>query len=410
MKFIHTADLQIGARFTQFGDKADLLRSARLSTFKRILEVAAEKKAEAVLVSGDTFESNQISDDLVEKTYELLKAHPDVPVVLLPGNHDPLDGPGCIWRRKPFSEPPAHVTVCESQDIFEIGQASFLPVPITQKISTKDPSLPMVDMAESVSKDNIKIGITHGALAIESKHQPNDHPIALDAASRAGLDYLAIGHWHKPQEYDKNRLVMPGTPEPDDFDQGSGTVSFVEISSPGAEPSITHLDCATYSWQKVSVNLLDQDATSEVIANSLSNCDSQPDFTVLRMELEGPLPAEKRDVLFSSITELTEEYVAVLIKDDTTTILSESLWNACLQEHPLLAQVFADVQQARSYSTGDQPALDCTGQEKLTINEFQNICENMHIDLNKLDKTTFESMMSLLTAEVGKIQSGGGSE
>src|SRR5436853_182870 len=73
------------------------------------------------------------------------------------------------------------------------------------------------------------IGVTHGAPAIEGKHQPNDFPIALDAASRAGLAYLAIGHWHNwLADLDGGRIVMPGTPEPDRFDhERCGFVSLV---------------------------------------------------------------------------------------------------------------------------------------------------------------------------------------
>ena len=79
--------------------------------------------------------------------------------------------------------------------------------------------------------------MTYGALAIPGKHQPNDFPIALNAASRAGVDYLAVGHWHNWQTYDNDRLVMPGTPEPDAFDQeNSGCIALVEINGRGAAP------------------------------------------------------------------------------------------------------------------------------------------------------------------------------
>jgi len=188
MKFIHTADLQIGARFTQFGEKAEVLRAARLSTLKRILVIAREKGVDGLLIAGDMFESNQMATALVDEAFAALAACPEIPVVILPGNHDPLDGPSCIWMRKPFVNPPAHVTVCVSRDPVPLGDAMVLPVPITQKVSTKDPSLPLVEMAATMAADKIKIGMTHGALAIEGKHQPSDQPVALNAATRAGLD------------------------------------------------------------------------------------------------------------------------------------------------------------------------------------------------------------------------------
>ena len=274
MKILHTADLQIGARFTRFGEKADVLRAARLTTLQRVLEIAREKEVDAILIAGDLFESNRIANALVEEVMGILAAHPDVPIVILPGNHDPLDGPGCIWLRKPFAEPPAHVTICTSRDPIEVAGAAILPMPITQKVSTRDPSLPLVEASATVPEGRIKIGMTHGSLAIEGKHQPNDHPIALDAATRAGLDYLAVGHWHKPQIYDEGRLAMPGTPEPDDFEQESGSVALVEIPEPGAPPSTSPIVSARFAWRSVMVDLLNREPTSDFINSGLAHIET----------------------------------------------------------------------------------------------------------------------------------------
>ena len=258
MKFIHSADWQLGARFTQFGAKAELLRKTRLHTLETALQKAEESSVDAFLIAGDLFESNQVTDKLVQETFDVFMAHSRFRIIILPGNHDPLSGPGCIWLRKPFNQPPSHLTICTTRDVIELDNAVILPVPITQKVSTKDPSLPLVEVAASVPRDKIKIGITHGALAIEGKHQPNDHPIALNAATRAGLDYLAVGHWHKLQVYDSGRLVMPGTPEPDQFELGpdAGKVVLVEIPSPGQQPQLERISVATYTWHLATIKLL----------------------------------------------------------------------------------------------------------------------------------------------------------
>ncbi len=402
MKFLHTADLQIGARFAQFGENAEILRKARLATLKRTLDIGRESDVDAVLIAGDMFESNQIANTLVEEAFGVLAACPEMPIVILPGNHDPLDGPGCIWLRKPFGESPAHVTVCTTRDVIEIAGAAILPVPITQKVSTKDPSLPLVEAAASVAKERIKIGMTHGALAIEGKHQPNDQPIALNAATRAGLDYLAIGHWHKPQAYDGERLAMSGTPEPDDFEQDSGSVSLVEISAPGQPPTITRVDSATFAWRSVTLDLLNREPSLDVVTAAMADIETPPDRTVLRVELVGPVSAENREPLAAWISEVTKDYAVVLVDDRTSTVLSESLWKACLQEHPLLAQVVADVERSRLLSTGCTLEIRSAGLDEMSLDEFQSICGNLNIEPDALREDVFESMMGLLTAEVGK--------
>ena len=408
MKFLHTADLQIGARFTRFGEKAETLRAARLTTLRRILEIGLEKAVDAILIAGDMFESNQMENDLVEKVFDIMANHQEIPIVILPGNHDPLDGPGCIWLRKPFADPPAHVKVSVSRDPIEVAGSVILPVPITQKVSAHDPSLHLVEASGAVAKGKIKVGMAHGALAIEGKHQPNDHPIALDAATRAGLDYLALGHWHKPQAYDDGRLAMSGTPEPDDFGQESGTVSLVEIRQPGERPTVTPINSATLEWRSAALDLLNREPTSDLVATVLAGIETPPDSTVLRVELVGPVSAEDHEALARIISEGTKDYAVVLIDDRSSTVLSESLWRACLQEHPLLAQVVTDVERSRLFTSGRAPAVDAADLDKIALDEFRSLCGTMNIETDALQEEVFEHMMSLLTAEVGKASTKGG--
>jgi len=53
MRFIHTADWQIGKPFKQFGDRESVLRQARLVAIENIGRLAAKEGAAHVLVAGD---------------------------------------------------------------------------------------------------------------------------------------------------------------------------------------------------------------------------------------------------------------------------------------------------------------------------------------------------------------------
>jgi hypothetical protein len=219
-RFIHSSDWQLGARFRQFGTHAETLRAARLRTLRHSLETAREKAITTFLIAGDLFEDNQVSDELVGQTVAVFGDFPTIDIYLLPGNHDPASGPEAVWNRKALREAPSNVHILREASAVDLGGAWLLASPLHQKVSAIDPSLKLVELAAAVPADAIKIGITHGALAIEGRHQPNDFPIALEAASRAGLDYLAVGHWHNwLVGTDGGRIVMPGTPEPDQFDQ-----------------------------------------------------------------------------------------------------------------------------------------------------------------------------------------------
>ncbi len=76
MKFIHSADWQLGARFTQFGAKAELLRKARLQTLETALKKGAESDLDAFLIAGDLFQDSQVDDPLVDFTLSLFAQFP----------------------------------------------------------------------------------------------------------------------------------------------------------------------------------------------------------------------------------------------------------------------------------------------------------------------------------------------
>src|SRR3984957_1327038 len=62
-----------------------------------VLDAAKALKADYVLLVGDIFDSNRQSADIVSRCVSLLHGA-GRPVIVLPGNHDPLT-PDSVWRR-----------------------------------------------------------------------------------------------------------------------------------------------------------------------------------------------------------------------------------------------------------------------------------------------------------------------
>ena len=60
MKFLHTADFQIGMRAAMLGEKGERVRMARLESARRVVELARHEQVDVVLVAGDTFEDNGV--------------------------------------------------------------------------------------------------------------------------------------------------------------------------------------------------------------------------------------------------------------------------------------------------------------------------------------------------------------
>ncbi len=88
MRFLHTADWQIGTQFGQFtAEEATHLTEARFETVRRIVSLATQRKFDAVLVAGDVFDQQTVSDTVIRKLFSALAGYTG-PWFMLPGNHD----------------------------------------------------------------------------------------------------------------------------------------------------------------------------------------------------------------------------------------------------------------------------------------------------------------------------------
>ena len=413
-RFVHSADWQLGARFSQFGTAGARLREARVETLNRTLGLAEEREADAFLVAGDLFEDNQVDDALVLAVVALFRAHPALPIYILPGNHDPSTGPDSVWQRKAFLTGPPNVHVFREDGVTELGGNVFLLAsPIRQKLSVTDPSQKLIGLAAGLPAESIKIGITHGALAIEAKHQPNDFPIALNAASRAGLDYLAVGHWHNwLADIDGGRIVMPGTPEPDRFGgDASGRVALVELAGHGQLPNVQPVAVATLAWRSLAFDFISQQASRAMVEAALAELAPCASHTVLRLTLEGTAsPAD-----FAAVRSWLEPVLAGFLVGqivNCTRIALSTVELADLQAgHPLLAQVLADIDRLETLATGTMPTAQTTTPEAevivsstLTLSEVQELLAPSRIELARLTPEFFGQLRQMLLQAMQEVR------
>lgn len=96
--FIHTADWQIGRQYGRFApDDAAALAEARFTTVERISRLATEQAVDAVLVAGDVFDAQTVSDRSIRRLFNSLAGFAG-PWVMLPGNHDAALAES-VWSR-----------------------------------------------------------------------------------------------------------------------------------------------------------------------------------------------------------------------------------------------------------------------------------------------------------------------
>lgn len=253
LRFVHTADWQLGKPFGAFpDDRAALLREARLDVIERIGAVARQHGG-IVLVAGDVFDAETAAPALVAKALARMQRHDKVRWHLISGNHDPIRVAG-PWRLMAQFGLPDNVVLHLGPDVAEIAPGvSLLPAPLASRSTSLDPTSWM-DGAETPA-GHFRIGIAHGSVRGFSSEGEPTIPIAIDRARRAGLDYLALGDWHGAVGIDE-RTWYCGTPETDGFRANqSGNVLKVSIASPRAAPDLEIVGTSAYKWLGRNVDL-----------------------------------------------------------------------------------------------------------------------------------------------------------
>jgi DNA repair exonuclease SbcCD nuclease subunit len=320
-RFLHTADWQIGMGHESLGEAAGALREARLEAVRRALAAARDRSADFVLVAGDVFESNAVSPDLVRSLLSVLDRAGGPPILILPGNHDPL-GSGSVYLSRAW-RPPEPVRLLDAAEPVAIAGVEIFPCPCTSKHSREDPTLWIPPRTED---DPIRVGVAHGCWTLVPDIGEEDHPIAPDAAERAGLDYLALGHWHgrwpEPEAPDAARTFYAGSPEPTRFGETrSGGALWVEIDGPGAAPRVEVMPTAVDDWRDLEREI-GADEDLEALRAELEAM-PEPERTVLRLRLSGGLSAAGLETLDEIEARAADRCLAFRLDRRALTLLSD---------------------------------------------------------------------------------------
>lgn len=255
-KFLHTADWQIGRLFATFdSEHAPLLADARITAVERLAALATAQGVTAVLVAGDVFDAQTVSDRTVRRLFNALSAFAG-PWLMIPGNHDAALAESVWTRAQRLGAVPANVHLCLMPEVRLFPELGFalLPAPLTQRHTYGDLT-DWFDTAETPA-GMLRIGLAHGSVqGILAEDIDSANPIAMDRPDCARLDYLALGDWHGTKIVGP-KLAYSGTPEPDRFKANdSGQALLVDIPAVGIVPEITPVATAQFRWRSIAVEL-----------------------------------------------------------------------------------------------------------------------------------------------------------
>jgi DNA repair exonuclease SbcCD nuclease subunit len=255
ISLLHTADWQIGRVFSQFEpDDAAALFEARFKVVERLAGIAAERKVDAVLVAGDVFDLQTVSDKTIRRMFNAMQGFAG-PWLLIPGNHDSALSESVWSRAERLGAIAPNVVCCLAPKPHTVaGKFVLLPAPLTQRHTYGD----LTDWFAAAPDDAglPRIGLAHGCVqGILSEDIDSANPIAAGRAGEARLDYLALGDWHGTRQIDE-RTWYAGTPETDRFRANdSGQALLVSIAGAGALPEVETVRTGQFAWQQLEPRL-----------------------------------------------------------------------------------------------------------------------------------------------------------
>ena len=286
MRFLHTADWQIGMRAAHVGDAGARVREERLKAAERVVRRAREAGAEFILLVGDTFEHNGVERVLVQRVGDILNGYGGH-AYIIPGNHDPC-GPGSVWEHPVWTES-GRLHVLREPGMVPVEGGELFACPAAQPHSRRDPTA----WIPAETAGHIRIGMAHGTVEGIELDDPVS-PIPRDASARHGLDYLALGHWHSYTGYAESgavRMAYSGTHEPTKFgERDSGNALIVEIAAAGAPPAVEALKTGGLEWATIAKELRAPGDVAELRA--AVEAIGQPGATLLQIALSGLLFAQ----------------------------------------------------------------------------------------------------------------------
>lgn len=162
-------------------EKARERKGEILSTFAKMVRLAADGGVDAILIAGDLFDSDHITKKTEKYVLDLIAAHPTLCFFYLSGNHDR----GNTLRSA--SDKPANLyTFSDAWQSYTFGE-----VVIT---GSERPDVETL----SLDPDAFNVVLMHGQeRAGAGKSVPGEDLIRFGKLKNKGIDYLALGHLHE---------------------------------------------------------------------------------------------------------------------------------------------------------------------------------------------------------------------
>lgn len=255
MKFIHTADWQIGMTFHGFKEKSrGAMEDDRIEVIESIGDFANNpaNRIDFVLVCGDIFETPRVYDSLVKKTFKKIERIKK-PVYVLSGNHE-WNGSEFMFTTKYFLEnKPANLHVLQAgiNSIEGLTGVEIVAAPLEGKEDLIDLVKAQIDLLEPTA--NIRIVAGHGSIDAIMPAGGRKDLIALAPIEKAlaenKIHYVAMGDRHSTTKVgDSGAVWYSGAPEPTSFtEDDQRNILAVEVN-PGSPVKVEKIQVGQWEF------------------------------------------------------------------------------------------------------------------------------------------------------------------
>jgi len=221
MKIAHLADLHLGFRaYHRVTPRGINVREADVAdAFRRAVARTVELRPDVVLIAGDVFHTVRPSNTAIAEAFRqlavLCEGLPDVPVVMIAGNHDSPRSSDTGNILALFREIPGVTVVAEA------GRAVFLPQVDTSVLCLPHNALaveddgPVAMEPDPAARHNVLMlhGTVGGRVAEQKLRYVTEYGGAVVEDTDIGperWDYVALGHYHIATELAPNMWYAGG--------------------------------------------------------------------------------------------------------------------------------------------------------------------------------------------------------
>lgn len=316
MKLIHCADLHLDSKMQSNldKDKAKERRGELLYTFERMIAYAADNEVEAILISGDMFDTKTISATARNTVLRAIKTHPDIRFYYLKGNHDKdnfLSG---------LEELPDNLKLFD--DTWTSYEEANSRIAITGVELSRDNATSVYNTLV-LDSNKFNIVMMHGQ-ETETGSKDKTEVINLKALRNRSIDYLALGHVHfyKMEALDpRATYCYPGCLEGRGFDEcGEHGFALLDYNESTGKCSKEFVSFAKRRFYEIPVDVSDCQTTADMthkVKSEISALGCTSD-SLIKVVLKGVVDVEcDKDVEYI-LTGFKDSFYFAKCYDETT--------------------------------------------------------------------------------------------